>query len=125
MMVSTTTRIPAALALAIAVASAGCDELRNALSPSRDVTYHVTGSGPASLITYASSDGATSQRSDQTLPWQSFMSGAQKDQFAYVSAQKGTGAGCITAEIKVDGKTVETATSCGAFAIATASGTLK
>lgn len=106
------------------LALSGCTELKNALSPSRDVTYHVTGSGPVS-ITYNSSDGTTSQRSNQALPWNSFMSGAMKDQFAYVSAQRGSGSGCITAEIKVDNKTFETATSCGAFVIATASGTLK
>lgn len=113
-----------AAALLCVACSAGCEELKNALSPSRSVTYHVTGTGPAD-ITYASSDGATSQRSNQSLPWNSFMSSAMKDQFAYVSAQKGAGTGCITAEIKVDDKTFETATSCGAFVIATASGTLK
>lgn len=110
-----------AIVVALVLASVGC---KNPLSTSREVTYHVTGAGPADM-TYASSDGATAQRSNQALPWSSFMSSASVGDFAYLSAQRGSGSGCITAEIKIDGKFFESATSCGAFVIASASGTVK
>lgn len=97
---------------------------KNPLSPNREVTYHVTGTGRAD-VTYASSDGSTSQSNNVTLPWNSFMSGAKKGEFAYISAQKDSSSACVTVEIKVDGKTFESSLSCGPFSIATASGTLK
>lgn len=101
---------------------AGCD--KNPFSVSRDVTYAVTGSGPAD-ITYQAASDATAQGADQVLPWTRSLSGAKQGDFVYVSAQKGAGSGCITAAIRVNNDVFQSATSCGPFVIATASGTLK
>jgi len=110
--------------LSILLLGAGLSACKNPLSPNREVTYHVTGTGRAD-VTYASSEGSTSQRNNVTLPWNSIMSSAQTGQFAYLSAQKDNSSACVTLEIKVDGKKFESSLSCGPFAIATASGTLK
>jgi len=101
-------------------AQAAC---KNILSPSRDVILIVSGSGTADL-TMAVGD-FDSQRSDVALPFQTGAFSAKKGDFVYISAQKNGSTGCVSVEIRVDGKSFGGNTSCGAFVIATASGTLE
>ena len=105
--------------LIFALASlAGCD----ILNPSKDVILSVTGNGTADL-TMAVGD-FESQRSDVTLPFQTGALSAKKGDFLYISAQKNGSSGCVTVEIQVNGKFFGGNTSCGAFVIATASGSI-
>lgn len=104
------------VAIGLALTFSGCQSITGA----SDIMYEVTGTGRAS-ITY-SEDDSTNQSNDVTLPWtHSFR--ASRGEFLYVSAQRDGGAGCVFARIYKKGEVLESGTGCGAFAIATASGT--
>jgi hypothetical protein len=71
--------------------------------------------------------GNTEQLSDVPLPWfTSFTVEVEKYGyfFVYVSAQNQGSSGTVTATIYRDGSVFETATSSGAYVIATASGSI-
>lgn len=82
-------------------------------SGSHSVVYTVTGTATAASMTLSDSDGSTSQQSDQALPF-SISFEADSGTFLYISAQNSGESGTIT----VDGATVETTTSNGAYVIA-------
>ena len=101
------------------VVLAGCVP---AVKPDDVVEYRVSGTTPiAGMITIAAKDG-TEQYSDVELPWSySFTTYSARDRFLYVSAQNGMDSGTITVEIVVNGTVVKSASSTGAYVIATAS----
>lgn len=102
----------------LTILAAGCDSITGA----SNIEYRVSGNAGRASITYQSSDGGTSQTTNSTLPW-SYSWKAAKDDFLYVSAQNSNATGCVTAEIYRKSELLDVATSCGAFVIATASGT--
>lgn len=71
-------------------------------------------------LTYNNSQGNTEQREHQGN-WSYEFTTSDRNFFAYVSAQNQRKWGSITTEIWIDGVKVETATSSGAYKIATAS----
>lgn len=106
--------------LILALACSGCESITGA----SDIVYEVSialGSGSASLITYSEGD-ATLQRSNVTLPW-SYAYRASRGDHLYVSAQNANSSGCIRVAIRRRGELFDSAQSCGAFVIATVSGT--
>lgn len=101
--------------IACAVFVGGC----NSITGASNVTYSVTSGGRVS-ITYA--DGPSTEQLDATTPWSRSIT-ADRGDFLYISAQKDGSAGCVRVEIKKGSTTVDSAQSCGAFVIASASGT--
>lgn len=88
-----------------------------------DVEYRVSGSTTRSnIITYSGAGESTQQAAHVTLPWSFSFSGARTGQFLYVSAQNDLATGCIHVTILRNGITFKEAESCGAYVIATASG---
>lgn len=110
-------RLTTILLAVVVTIGAGCDSLTGA----SDIEYRVRGTAARASITYQSSAGGTSQTTDSLLPW-SYTYKADRDAFLYVSAQNSGQTGCVVAEIIRKGSTLESVQSCGAFAIATASG---
>ena len=89
------------------------------------VSYSVSANlfGPTSAsITYATSDGGTSQAT-VNLPFSTSIS-AKSGDFLYISAQGATNATAgLSTSISIDGHTFKFNSSTGAFSIATSSGT--
>jgi len=85
--------------------------------------YEVTGSATSVNITMSDSNGETSQMSNVAVPWSySFNKDNIFDFFAYLSAQNNNGDNStVTAKIYRNGKEVKSATSTGAYCIATVS----
>jgi len=92
-----------------------------------EVVYEVTGTASSVSITYQNESGGTAQQDSIGLPMtnkagQSGMHFKMDDgAFMYISAQNEGSTGSVTCTIKVDGKTVKTTTSQGAYVIATCS----
>lgn len=99
----------------------GCSG-KNPITGSGTVVYRVTGSGLHADLTYSVPPDATSQLSNVALPWTANFP-AHSGDFLYISAQNTGSAGCVHVEIVSGSKTLNDATSCGAFVIATASAT--
>lgn len=87
----------------------------------RKVTYLISGSAPSVDITMSNSSEGTEQYSGVAIPWTTSFD-SKKDAFLYISAQNNGESGTVSVQISVDGKTFKTASSSGAFVIATASG---
>jgi hypothetical protein len=88
-----------------------------------DVQYTVTGAGTSSaFLTYQNCAGGTSQMATAALPWELTCATKQRGDLLSISAQNNSDAGCITATVVRRGVTLQTSTSCGAYVIATASG---
>jgi Mycobacterium membrane protein len=85
------------------------------------VTYDVVGehTNYASL-TYSNASGGTEQVDEVRLPWSKSFT-ASYGEFLYLSAQNKDEQGSITIYITVNGNPIKTATSSGAYTIATAS----
>jgi hypothetical protein len=96
----------------------------NEAPPSHQVTYRVTGDGPASMIDYLV-PGGQQQAADASLPWQwdAQLVAKHSGAMLYVSAQAGA-SGSVTCEIIRDGVTVTHNTSVGQYAIVTCSAPL-
>lgn len=73
-------------------------------------------------LTYANCTAGTSQQGDATLPWSFTCSSIPAGQFLYISAQNNRNAGCVKTQIYKRGVLYKESESCGAFVIATASG---
>lgn len=86
-----------------------------------DVEYVVTGVR-SNIITISNSSEGTSQYSNVPLPWSYKFSGAHSGQFLYVSAQNDLASGCIKTQIYKRGALYKESESCGAYVIASASG---
>jgi hypothetical protein len=108
----------------LAMLSLACGSSPTEPSPQAFVVYNVTGTATRASMTYATSGGGTAQQGDRALPW-SFNWMAKRGDFVYVSAQNSGSTGCVTVEIKVRDKVFQTTQSCGAFVIATASGSVE
>ena len=83
------------------------------------VTYRVTGDIARASLTYETAEG-TEQRT-VNVPWEMKFT-AERGQFLYLSAQNEEDRGTITAEILLGGEEWKKATSDGAYAIASVSG---
>lgn len=113
--------------IALVALVAGCGG-GSSNEPSRlsRVEYVVTGAATATRasMTYATAGGGTAQQSDQLLPW-SFSTTMTTGEFVYISAQNSGQFGCVIVEIKVRNAPYKSTQSCGAFVIATASGSVE
>jgi len=105
------------------VFAAGC----NLLLGNHEIEYEITGTATTVDITMNNQDSGTEQHSNVSVPWtKSFsvnVSGGYY--FAYISAQNNGSSGSVTVKIYKNGKLFKQATSSGAYAIATASGSIK
>lgn len=86
------------------------------------VAYRITGQGSKrGSITYNNEGGNTEQQ-PVSIPWFSEVYTVNPDYLAYISVQNAGKAGNVTCEILVNGEVAESATSRGAYAVATCSG---
>jgi hypothetical protein len=92
------------------------------------IKYEITGTASSVSITMENSGGNTEQFSSVSLPWSTAFTVTLNDKydwfFVYVSAQNNGSSGAVTATIYKDNHVLETATSSGAYVIATASGSI-
>lgn len=121
------------VAASVAIGSVACDTASSPAAPSgsssaaftvtyASIEYKVTGTATSSAsLTYANASEGTSQLSSATLPW-TYKFSAKSGQFLYISAQNNGSFGCVDVEILKDGRAFKSSFSCGAFVIATASG---
>lgn len=119
---------PAMLVSVLCVlAQLGCKSPTSPSEPSTParsfVEYTVSGTATRASLTYATSGGGTAQQADRALPW-TFSWTANRGDFVYISAQNSGQTGCVSVTITVRSATYKTTQSCGAFVIATASGTV-
>jgi len=96
----------------------------------KTIKYEVTGTANTASITMRNKDGNTEQISSVTIPWETTFSVKLNLEgydafFAYISAQNNGQTGSVTSKIFVNGNEFQTATSSGAYVIATASGSVK
>jgi hypothetical protein len=113
-----------AFVLALSTLLVGCNLLDTLTGPGNaDIEYRVSGTAVRVSLRYETKSG-TSENSSATLPW-TFTRQAKENDLLYVSAQIVEGDGTVTAEILKGGKLLNSSTSTGAGAIATASGNLK
>lgn len=130
--------VPSATSLSVSYSLTGYDLVSSTLTftvdTRRDVTlavaspaleYRVSGTGAAisAGLTYANCSAGTSQSSDASLPWSFTCSSIPSGQFLYISAQNNRNSGCVKSQIYKRGVLYKESESCGAFVIATASGT--
>jgi hypothetical protein len=84
------------------------------------VTYVVTGTAQAAMLTYSNGIGGIQQET-ATLPWKRSLS-AQQGGSLSISAQNAGRFGDITVSIVIDGVMFTGSNSSGAYAVATAHG---
>jgi hypothetical protein len=95
-----------------------------------EVTYLLSGTTREASITYSTPNGGTAQQSDIDVPLVTksghvgIVQTFGKGDFVYLSAQNSLDSGTITCTIQVDGVTVLTNTSSGAYVIAECDGRL-
>lgn len=89
---------------------------KRAADGSRKVTYRISGTASAAMITYTTPSGQ--EQDTQKLPWTKSMR-AKAGEFLSINAQiQDDGGGSVTCTIAIDGKVTKRATSRGAYAIA-------
>jgi hypothetical protein len=103
-----------------------CEDTTKPKSKTFTIRYEVTGSCKTVDITVSNETEDTEQHSDVPVPYtKTFtvrVSGESYDYyFAYISAQNNQDSGSVTSTIYVNDKVRKTATSTGAYVIATAS----
>lgn len=91
---------------------------------STSVMYEITGTASSVSVTLNNATGGTEQYGNARVPQQISYPDFQ-DYFLYISAQNNGGSGSVTVTIYVNGRVVKTATSSGAYVIATASDSLR
>ena len=84
-------------------------------------TYSISGTAATVDITLNNATGGTEQYSDVSLPWEKHYDDFT-DWFLYISAQNQGSSGTVTVKVYHNGNLVDSATSSGAYVIATASG---
>ncbi len=84
------------------------------------VVYEITGTAESVDVTLNSASGGTEQYSNVSVP-HSYRYSNFQDDFLYISAQNNGDTGTVTVKIYVNGKLVKSASSSGAYVIATAS----
>ena len=87
------------------------------------VTYQVHGTARRASLTISNTTG-DSEQFTVNVPWDRRIGCMPDGSFLYVSAQNDTDSGSVSCEIVVDGVAVKTATSAGAYVIASCSGRL-
>lgn len=112
------------LLLVCALSLSACGGSATKPSQSVKVEYFVTGSASRASMTYATAGGGTAQQADRALPW-SFNTTMATGDYLYISAQNSGSTGCVSVEIRTRGSYYKSTQSCGAFVIATASGTVE
>ena len=102
----------------------GCGLYESLTGPGEsDVEYRVSGTAVRVSLRYETESG-TSESAGTALPW-SFTRTAEGDDLLYISAQVIEGDGTVTAAIYKEGELLNSSSSTGIGAIATASGTLE
>jgi Carboxypeptidase regulatory-like domain/HYDIN/CFA65/VesB-like, Ig-like domain len=88
------------------------------------IEYRVSGTGSARSagLTYANCSNGTAQEDDAQLPWSFTCSSIPTGQFLYISAQNNRNSGCVKTQIYKRGTLFKETESCGAYVIATTSG---
>ena len=86
------------------------------------VVYSVGGTASSASLTYQNKSGGTDQKK-VSLPWTYSFNGKPGD-FLYLSAQNEKEYGTVTAEIKLNGTTVQSAESNDGYGIASVSGSI-
>jgi hypothetical protein len=84
-----------------------------------NVEYTVDGTARSASLTYQNEQGGGEQETVR-LPWHAVFT-VRRGQFLYISAQNQGESGDVTTQIKINGHVVKTATSRGAYTIATVS----
>lgn len=87
----------------------------------RNVNFKVTGTATSFFVTLTSPDGNT-QQYDPVGSGTSWSAKAYSGNWVYLSAQNNTDQGSVTVTITVDGDVFKTATSSGAYVIASVDG---
>lgn len=87
----------------------------------RTIKYTITGTCAKADATYEFTGGTQQESNIKPGQWAKSYN-AKKGDFVYISAQNYTATGDITVSIYVDDRLFKTATSSGAYVIATASG---
>ena len=87
------------------------------------IKYVVSGTAKTVDVTISGQKESTEQFSNVIVPWHYSFTGYSGD-FIYVSAQNNGEKGTVTVTILRDEKEIKTATSDGAYVIATASGSI-
>ena len=105
--------------LSILLLIVGCEDLPPEVPPF--VEYKVTGSATSVNVTLSNASENTEQYSNRSVPY-SYTFDSVAGNFLYISAQNQGSSGSVTSTIYVNGDVFETATSSGAYVIATASG---
>lgn len=109
--------------LLVLIFIAGCDSVEEEDRPrAYRVDYHVKGTAEEVFVTYANSNGGTSQVT-APVPWSTGFQ-AMSGHFLYVSAQNSGDKGTVITEIAIDGKAYKQSQSEGAYVIASSSGSL-
>lgn len=96
----------------------------------KSVVYYVEGTARSVSITMENRTGGTEQADNRAVPLAAGGTPGLRlgqipcGQFVYISAQNEGETGTVTCRIEVDGVTLETATSSGAYVIATCSGSV-
>lgn len=83
--------------------------------------YVVTGTSGDYDVTYSNSNEGTEQMSNVGSGWSYKWTSSDLDRFLYISAQNNKSSGSVTVTIYSDGTSIKTASSSGAYVIATAS----
>lgn len=117
----------ATLALSLAACGGGEDGKPAAPAPvPHTAKYEIEGFGTTSAsLTYRNSTGGTEQRTvtlPASVPGLVGVYFVETGDFLYISAQNNSSFGSVQVRIVVDGTTWRSATSSGAFGVATASG---
>lgn len=110
------------LALCILFVACSACSGKNPLTGSGTVIYKIDGSALRADLTYSGEAGSTIQQAGVALPAQRSVP-AHSGDFLYISAQNDGSTGCVHVSIISGTKTLNEATSCGAFVIATAQAT--
>lgn len=113
------------IVLSLFLAIAGCVSPTDPTSGApKNITYEVTGTATTVDITLENASGGTEQYSAVSLPYTKSFQVDGGYHFVYISAQNNGSTGSVTSTIKVGGAVFKTATSSGAYVIATASGSV-
>jgi hypothetical protein len=88
------------------------------------VEYSVTGTATRASMTYATASNGTAQQSERGLPWKHEWM-ADAGEFTYISAQNDGSTGCVRVEIKLRNVPWKSTQSCGAYVIASVSGSVE
>jgi hypothetical protein len=111
------------IAITLILCFVGLSSIGGTCNPSNSsaiVKYEITGTASEVNVTLTNATGGTEQYSDVSVP-HTYTFDDYTHWFLYISAQNQGESGSITATVYLNGEVVNTATSEGAYVIATAS----